>query len=149
MLPEGSACKLRGYQSNLNCLMRNILYTASTLLCSFRRTELNWTEAKSRAWLSDFTFIFHFHALEKAMAPHSSTILPGKSHGWKPDRLQSMGSLIVGNNKATSLSFFTFMHWRRQWQPTPVFLPGESQGWGSLVGRHLWGHTESDPTEVT
>ena len=44
---------------------------------------------------------------------------------------------------------FTFMHWRRKWQPTPVFLPGESQGWGSLVGCHLWGCTESDTTEVT
>ena len=39
--------------------------------------------------------------------------------------------------------------WRRKWQPTPVFLPGESQGWGSLVGCHLWGRTESDTTEVT
>ena len=46
-----------------------------------------------------------------------------------------------------SLSLFPFMHWRRKWQPTPVFLPGESQGWGSLVGRHLWGRTESDTTE--
>ena len=44
---------------------------------------------------------------------------------------------------------FTFMHWRRKWQPTPVFLPGESQGWGSLVSCHLWGHTESDTTKVT
>ena len=43
--------------------------------------------------------------------------------------------------------FFTFMHWRRKWQPTPVFLPGESKGRGSLVGCHLWGHTESDTTE--
>ena len=41
------------------------------------------------------------------------------------------------------------MHWRRKWHPTPVFLPGESQGWGSLVGCHLWGCTESDTTEVT
>ena len=40
------------------------------------------------------------------------------------------------------------MHWRRKWQPTPVFLPRESQGWGSLVGCHLWGHTESDTTEA-
>ena len=47
------------------------------------------------------------------------------------------------------LSLFTFMHWRRKWQLTPVFLPGESQGRGSLVGCHLWGHTESDTTEVT
>ena len=44
------------------------------------------------------------------------------------------------------LSDFTFMHWRRKWQPTPVFLPGESQGWGSLVGCHLWGGTELDMT---
>ena len=44
---------------------------------------------------------------------------------------------------------FTFMHWRRKWQPTPVFLPGESQGRGSLVGCRLWGHTELDTTEVT
>ena len=47
------------------------------------------------------------------------------------------------------LSLFTFMHWRRKWQPTPVFLPGESQGWRSLVGCSLWGRTESDTTEVT
>ena len=57
--------------------------------------------AESRSQLSDFTFTFHFHALEKEM------------------------------------------------QPTPVFLPRESQGWGSLVGCHLWGRTESDMTEVT
>ena len=41
------------------------------------------------------------------------------------------------------------MHWRRKWQPTPVFLPGESQGQGSLVGCRLWGRTELDTTEVT
>ena len=44
---------------------------------------------------------------------------------------------------------FTFMHWRKKWQPTPVFLPGESQGRGSLVGCRLRGRTESDMTEVT
>ena len=52
-------------------------------------------------------------------------------------------------NIQTSLSLLTFMHWRRKWQPTPVFLPGESQGRGSLVGCRLWGHTESDTTEAT
>ena len=41
------------------------------------------------------------------------------------------------------------MHWRRKWQPTPVFLPGESQGWRGLVGCCLWGRTELDTTEVT
>ena len=44
---------------------------------------------------------------------------------------------------------FTFMHWRRKWQPTPVFLPEESQGQRSLIGCHLWGRTESDTTEAT
>ena len=55
----------------------------------------------------------------------------------EPGRLQFMGSLRVGHDWVTSLSLFTFMHWRK-WQPTPVFLPGESQGWGSLVGCCLW-----------
>ena len=41
------------------------------------------------------------------------------------------------------------MHWRRKWQPTPVFLPGESQGQGNLVGFCLWGRTELNMTEVT
>ena len=63
--------------------------------------------------------------------------------------LQSMGSLRVRHDSVTSLSLFTFMHWRRTWQPTPVFLPGESQGRGSLVGCCLWGRTESDTTEVS
>ena len=83
------------------------------------------------------------------MATHSSTL------AWKipwmeePGRLQSMGSLRVGHDWATSLSLFTFVHWRRKWHPTPVFLPGESQGRGSLVGCRLWGHAESDTTEAT
>ena len=55
----------------------------------------------------------------------------------------------VGHDWVASLSHFTFMHWRRKWQPTPVFLPGESQGRGSRVGYHLWGRIESDMTEVT
>ena len=86
---------------------------------------------------------------EKAMAPHSSTLAWKIPWTEEPGRLQSMGSVRVGHDWATSLSLFTFMHWRRKWQATPVFLPGESQGWGSLVGCHLWGCTESDTTEVT
>ena len=68
------------------------------------------------------------------MAPHSRT--PAWRIPWMegPGGLQSMGSLRVGHDWATSLSLFTFLHWRRKWQPTPVFLPGESQGRGSLVG---------------
>ena len=49
----------------------------------------------------------------------------------------------------TRLSDFTFTRWRRKWQPTPVFLPGESRGRGSLVGCRLWGHTELDTSEAT
>ena len=86
---------------------------------------------------------------EKAMAPHSSTLAWKISGTAEPGRLQSMGSLGVGHDWAMSLSLFTFMHWRRKWQPTPVFLPGESQGRGSLVGYCLWDLTESDTTEVT
>ena len=65
-------------------------------------------------------------------------LLPGKSHG----RRSLVGRSPWGLEELdmTSLSLFTFMHWRRKWQPTPVFLPGESQGWG---------HTESDTTDVT
>ena len=90
-------------------------------------------------------------------------------YAWKiswmegPGGLPSMGLQRVRHDWATSLSLFTFMHWRRKWQPTPVFLPGESQGRGSLVvflpgesqgrgslvGCRLWGRTESDTTEAT
>ena len=87
--------------------------------------------------------------LEKAMAPHSSTLAWKIPWTEEPGRLQSMGSLRVEHDWATSLSLFTFMHWRRKWQSTPVFLPGESQRWGSLVGCRLCGHTELDTTEVT
>jgi len=87
--------------------------------------------------------------MEKAMAPHSSTLAWKIPWTEEPGRLESMGSLRVGHDWATSLSLFTFMHWRRKWQPTAVFLPGESQGRGSLVGCHLCGRTESDTTDAT
>ena len=100
-------------------------------------------ESAWQAFFKDLTI-----CAEKAMAPHSSTL------AWKipcteePGGLQSMGPLKVGHDWVTSLSLFTFMRWRRKWQPTPVFLPGESQGRGSLVGCRLWGRTESDTTEA-
>ena len=83
------------------------------------------------------------------MASHSSTLAQKIPWMEEPGRLQSMGSLLVGCDCETSLSLFTFTQWRRQWQPTPVFLPGESQGPRSLVGCRLWGGTESDTTEAT
>ena len=96
-------------------------------------------------------FKIHFNgyieiSMEKAMAPHSSTLAWKIPRTEEPGRLQSMGLRRVRHDWATSLSLFTFMHWRRKWQPTPVFLPGESQGWGILLGCCLWGRTESDTT---
>ena len=76
----------------------------------------------------------HTPSSEKAMAPHSSTLAWKIPWTEEPGGLQSMGSLRVGHDWATSLWLSTFMHGRRKWQPTPVFLPGESQGRGSLVG---------------
>ena len=70
------------------------------------------------------------------MVPHSSTLAWKIPWTEEPGRLQSMGLLRVGHDWATSLSLFTFMHWRRKWQPTPVFLPRESQGawWAAVYG---------------
>ena len=87
--------------------------------------------------------------MEKAMATHSSTLAWNIPWTEEPGRLQSMGSLKVGHDWVTSLSLFTFMDWKRKWQPTPVFLPGESQETGSLVGCRLRGRRESDTTEAT
>ena len=116
--------------------------------------KIPWTEgpgglqsvgSQSRTRLSNFTYLLTW----EGNGTHSSTLaweIPGIE---EPGGLQSVGSRRVGHDWATSLSLFTFMHWRRKWQPTPVFLPGESQGLGSLVGCSLWGRTESDTTEVT
>ena len=75
---------------------------------------------------------------EKATAPHFSTLAWNIPRTEEPGGLQSMASLRVGHDWATSLSLFTFMHWGRKWQPTPVFLPGESQGqrsqWAAVYG---------------
>ena len=125
--------------------------------------ELNWTDvynwvtmSYSRDW-HNVVYQLYFnkktwkvnHWSEKAMAPHSSTLAWKIPWTEEPGRLQSMGSLGVRHNWVTSLSPFTFMHWRRKWQPTSVFLPGESQGWLNLAGCCLWGRTELDTTEAT
>ena len=78
-------------------------------------------------------------AAEKALATHSSALAWKIPWTKEPGGLKSIGSRRVGHDWATSLSLFTFMRWRRKWQLTPLFLPGESQGRGSLVGCCLWG----------
>ena len=83
------------------------------------------------------------------MAPHSSSL------AWKipwmeePGRLQSRGLLRVGIQLSDFTFTFYFHALRRKWQPTPVFLPAESKGRGSLVGCRPLGHTELDTTEAT
>ena len=81
--------------------------------------------------------------VEKEMATHSSILvwrIPGME---EPGGLLSMGLHRVRHDWC---DLACMMHWRRKWQPTPVFLPGESQGQGSLVGCRLWGRTELDTT---
>ena len=126
---------------------------------SFPPSSLSHVSFNARGFLafcfcSFYTKMFSVLApfnMEKAMTTHSSTL------AWKipwmeeSGRLQSMGSRRVRHD----LSDFTFtfhfhtFHWRRKRQPTPVFLPGETQGQRSLVGCCLWGRTELDTTEAT
>ena len=91
--------------------------------------------AKSWTWLSDFTFTFHFHALEE-MATHSSVLAWRIPWTEEPGRLQSMGSLRVGHDWATSLSLFTCMHWRRNGNPLQCFClenPRDKGAWWAAV----------------
>ena len=82
------------------------------------------------------------------MVPHSSTLAWKIPWTEKPGGLQTTGSLKIRHDWATSLSLFTFMHWRMKWQPTPVFLPGESQrrepGGLPSMGSHRVGHDWSN-----
>ena len=83
--------------------------------------------------------------LQKAMATHSNILAWRIPWTEDPGGLLSMGLHRVRHD----CSDLACMHWRRKWQPTPVFFPGEYQGWRSLVGCCLWGRTELDTTEVT
>ena len=83
------------------------------------------------------------------MATHSSTLAWKIPWTEEPGRLQFHGVAKSWTRLSDFTLLFTFMHWRRKWQPTPVFLPGESPDRGSLVGCCLWGRTELDTTEET
>ena len=129
-------------------LLSKMSYKWNHIVCSFLFWLLSLTVMLVR-FIQAINYLLLLSHLEKAMAPHSSTLAWKIPWTEKPGGLQSMGSLRVGHDWATSLSLFTFTHWRRKWQPTPVFLHGESQGRGSLMGCRLWGRTESDTTEAT
>ena len=99
--------------------------------------------AKNRTQLSDFPFTFHFHALEKELATHSSVLawrIPGTG---EPGGLPSMGSHRVGHD----WSDLAVAAWRREWPSTPAFLPGEFPRQRSLVGYSPWGHKGSEMTD--
>ena len=110
----------------------------NSFTCNNRKLET--TQIHNKRFIERQIMYTYIREWEKAMAPHSRTL------SWKipwmeePGRLQSMGS-----QSRTRLSDFTFMHWRRKWQPTPVFLPGESPGTGEpgglpSMGSHRVGH---------
>ena len=85
-------------------------------------------------WCPEVLDLHYIHLvmhLREGNDTHSSTLAWKIPWTEEPGRLQSMGSPRVGHDWATSPSLFTFMHWRRKWQPTPLFLPGESQGGGA------------------
>ena len=141
----------QGQGPNLGDSRLSTSVSSEFLSDDFRRVVISFEAYWPRYW--DIFLILIMHSLvsetEKAMAPHCSTLAWEILWTEEPGRLQSMGSRRVEQDWATSFSLFTFMHWRRKWQPTPVFLPGESQGQRSLVGCCLWGRTELDTTEVT
>ena len=109
--------------------------------CVKENKLMNWIEGQVRKELFQWNSWNKSRlewALEKAMAPHSSTLAWKVPWTEEPGSLQSLVSLRVRDGWETSFSLFTFMHWRRKWQPTPVFLPGESQGrgawWAAIYG---------------
>ena len=134
---------------NLEMQVRSLnLWTTS--ICHLNRKKedkaslsLMFLVALILSYITYVHFVVFFSFIESYL---SASCLLGTSNGTplqysclenpteEPGRLQSIGSLRVGHDWATSLSLFPFMHGRRKWRPTPVFLPGESQGRGSLVG---------------
>ena len=122
------------------------IWVNSNEVDEIRAHHTEWSKSERGTQIL-YTNIYIRNFTEKAMAPHCR-ILAWKIP-WMEElgRLQYMGSLRVGHDWGSSLSLF--MHWRRKWQPTPGFLPGESQGRGGPVGCRLRGHTGSDRTDRT
>ena len=144
-----SLLRLLQYQSLLFLRLCHLLLDEVEVLLSEANEQVSVSRSFRCHYYLEIFIYMCIYISEKAMAPHSSTLAWKIPWTEEPGRLQSMGSWRVRHDWATSLSLFTFMHWRRKWQPTPVFLPGESQGRGSLVGCHLWCCTELDTTEAT
>ena len=132
--------------SRISCIGRWILYYSAPREAAYKSLQKILISIKQKVTYKSADV---FTTSEKAMVTHCNTLAWKIPWAAEPGRLQSVGSLRVGHDWATSLLLFTFMHWRRKWQPTPIFLPGQSQRRGSLVGCRLGGHTESDTSEAT
>ena len=108
------------------------IYKANRKSKIFSTVSFLWSQIPS------WTAFFIPFRVSLCLAPHSSTLAWKIPWTEEPGGLQSMGLLRVGHDWATSLSLFTFMHWRRRWQPIPVFLPGESRDgeawWAAIYG---------------
>ena len=125
-------------------LLKSEEYTSSYYIFHFSSKQFSWWYDVKSLDLPHCSFCHR-----EGNGTRSSTLAWKIPWTEEPGGLQSMGSKRVRHDWVTSLSLFSFMLWRRKWQPTPVFLPGESQGLGSLVGCPLWGCTESDTPEAT
>ena len=115
--------KEMGVPNHFSYLLRN-LYAGQEATARIRHGTMDWFKigkGVEEGYISS-PCLFHLYAT------HSSTLAWRIPWTEEPGRLQSMGSLRVRHDWVTSLSLFTFLNWRRKWQPTPVFLPGESQG---------------------
>ena len=140
----------RKFSCNLCCSLQFIFYVNSFTILLYNIPSSFLTDSVPSQYTG--TFVYLWQPIQTRRRQWHLTPVP---LAWKipwmeePGRLQSMGSIGVGHDCATSLSLFTLVHCRRKWQPTPVFLPGEFQGQGSLVGCRLQGRTESDTTEAT
>ena len=128
-------------QSAIVCLLMGTVQRNRKLSSGQRRQLLEYH------WINNWIDLVHMK--EKAMTTHTSTLAWKIPWTEEPGRPQSMEFQRIGHDWVTSVSLFTLIHWRKKWYPTPVFLPGESQEWGGLVGYCLWDSMELDKTEAT
>ena len=125
------------YLENVPCILEKNIYSVTT----------RW----NILYMSPIYLVYGIiQILEKEMATHTPVGFPvlllGKFHGWRSPVGYSPCDHRVGHEKLHFLSFYSSF-WRRKWQCTPLFLPGESHGQRGLVGYSLWGCKESDTTK--
>ena len=144
-----SCRELDGSERDLRDVLYGLSWWINLRIKVDRRVKINSLYSNSLNWLMELICGTFSRKLTRNSGEGNGTPLqyfclenPMDGGAWR--------AVVHGVAKCrTRLSDFTFTHWRRKWQATPVFLPGESQGRGSLVGCLLWSCTESDTTEVT